>query len=226
MPPFSKKPFTHGFGRIPSPPDSRDYKMAAAVAELEKLPRPEKTWHSDKVLNQGKTVHCVGFSWAGWGISMPVEDPWSDAMGHEIYRACKVVDREPTAENGSTVRSGAKVMRKRGKISSYFFSYSIDEAADYVAKYGPVVLGTNWYEGMNSPSLFSGRIRPTGQIVGGHAYLWIGVTKTEAIFRNSWGIGWGKSGDARMLLTDLKYVFRDRGEACAATERALSIGGR
>ena len=183
--------------------------------------------HDHSYVADGVGVHnCVGFSWAGWGIAMPEEDPWSDAMGHDIYKACKVIDREPGAENGSTVRSGAKVMQKRGKIATYFFASSIDEAADYVARFGPVVLGTNWYAGMNTPSLFSGSIRPIGKIVGGHAYLWLGVTKTEAIFRNSWGTGWGKNGDARMLLTDLKAVFRDRGEACAATERMLSIGGQ
>jgi hypothetical protein len=205
----------HGLGRLPSPPDGRDYKMAAALKALDKIaaPRPVKTWHSDKVLNQGQTPHCVGFSWAGWGIATPIE------------AACKTLDGEPGAQNGSTVRSGAKVMATRNKIKTYFFANTIDEAADYVARYGPVVLGTAWYQGMYKPSLFNNIIRPTGKLLGGHAYLWIGVDKTYATIRNSWGIDWGKSGDARIPLNDLKKIFSRDGEACAATERALNIGG-
>jgi hypothetical protein len=213
----------HGLGRRPSSPDKRDFKMSDAVNVLEKLtpPRPVKTWHSDRVLNQGETPHCVGFSWAGWGIAMPVEDPWNNPMGHNIYAACKILDGEPGEQNGSSVRTGAKVMMQRGKIGTYFFASSVDEAANYVARYGPVVLGTDWYTGMSYPSTFGGVIKPTGKIEGGHAYLWLGVDSNYAIIRNSWGVGWGKSGDAKILLTDLKRVFAHDGEACAATEKVL-----
>lgn len=218
----------HGLGRLPSPPDKRDFKMADAVRELDKVvaPRPVKTWHSDKVLDQGQTPHCVGFAFAGWGIAMPVEDPWGNPMGHDIYASCKVLDKEPGAQNGSTVRTGAKVMALRKKISTYYFAKSIDEAANYVARYGPVVLGTAWYQGMYTTGLFNNIIRPTGKLLGGHAYLWIGVDKNYATIRNSWGTSWGKGGDARIALGDLKRLFANGGEACAATERMLSIGGR
>jgi hypothetical protein len=218
----------HGLGRVPSPPDKRDFKMSAAIKELEKLlpPRPVKTWHSDKVLDQGETPHCCGFAWAGWGIATPVEDPWWDAMGHDIYAACKVLDGEPGKQNGSTIRSGVKVMVKRKKVSTYFFAHSIDEAANYVACFGPVVLGTVWYEGMFKTGLFNNIITPTGKIVGGHAYLWIGVDATYALIRNSWGTDWGKGGNARISLTNLKKLFEMDGEACAATERVLDIGGK
>jgi hypothetical protein len=215
----------HGFGRTPSPKDERDFKMAAAVHVLEALPRPEKTWHSDLVLNQGSTPHCVGFSWAGWGISTPVEDKWSNAEGHSIYAACKVLDGEPGEENGSSVRIGAKVMKQRSRIGTYFFASDVEEAADYVARFGPVVLGTDWYEGMSDPIHASGVMRPTGEVVGGHAYLWIGVTAAYAIIRNSWGVDWGVAGESRIKLTDLQKVFSNQGEAAAATETPLNISG-
>jgi len=217
----------YGLGRLPSPRDPRNYRMADAVRELEKLcvPRPVKQWASKKVLNQRLSVHCVGFSWTAWGIAEPVEDLWSNVMGHNVYYACKAVDGEPGAENGSTVRSGAKVLAARGRIGSYFFATSVDEALDYLARFGTVVFGTIWTQGMFKPSLLSKVIRPTGVVKGGHAWLAKGVDAKYVTIRNSWGTEWGCGGDARLAIADLKAIFKAGGEACAATERALPIGG-
>lgn len=217
----------YGMGRLPSPPDARDYPMKAAMVELEKVtpPRPVKAWHSDRVLDQLRTAHCVGFSWTAWGIACPVEDQWTNVMGHSIYRACKVLDGEPNGENGSTVRSGAKVMRARGRLGTYFFAHSVDEALTYLAAFGPVVFGTVFTEGMCKPSFFGKVIRPTGKVVGGHAWLAIGVDAKYVTIRNSWGTGWGNGGDARIAIKDLEDVYMSGGEACAASERPLAIGG-
>jgi hypothetical protein len=214
----------YGFGRIPSPEDKRDYRMAAAVPYLEAVKRADKIWYSGRTLNQGDTPHCVGFSWAGWGISLPVQDDFTDATGHQIYAACKKIDGHPLA-SGSSIRAGAKVMKAAGRIGTYFFSYDVAEAADYVSKYGPVVLGTNWYYGMNTPNPTTFEIVPTGRIVGGHAYLWLGVKGHFAIIRNAWGTGWGNHGNAKISLSNLAKLLADRGEACAATEKPLPIGG-
>jgi hypothetical protein len=215
----------YGLGRLPSPPDARDFLMADAVRHLTPAPRPVKKWHSDRVLNQGTTPHCVGFAWAGWGISDPVEDKWTDCMGHSIYRECKVLDGDPGAENGSTVRSGAKVMVRRKRVGTYFFAQSVDEALDYLARYGTVVFGSVWTEAMFNPSHFTHVIRPTGKVVGGHAWLAIGVDSRFVTIRNSWGTDWGRGGEARITITDLKAIFKQGGEACAATEKPLPIGG-
>jgi hypothetical protein len=214
-------------GRLPSPPDARDYLMVDAVRELERLPRPAKRWQiSGSALDQLKTPHCVGFSWCAWGISAPVEQTtWGNAMGHDIYAACKVIDGEPGRENGSTLRSGAKVMKARKRISTYFFAHSVHEALDYVARFGPVVFGTVFTEGMCKPSFFGKIIRPTGKVVGGHAWLAIGVDGKYVTIRNSWGTGWGKGGEARISIADLEDVYMSGGEACAASELALPIGG-
>ena len=215
----------YGLGRLPSPRDPRDYLMADAVRELEKLPtaRPVKRWASKKVLNQGVAPTCVGHAWAGWGIAEPVEDPWCDLTARDIYRACKALDGNN--EPGSTVRSGAKVMTRRDNVKTYFFAASVDEALDYLARFGTVVFGTVWTQGMFKPSLIGKVIRPTGPVKGGHAWLALGVDSRYVTIRNSWGTDWGCRGDARIAIADLKAIFKQGGEACAATERALPIGG-
>ena len=215
----------YGMGRLPSPPDARDYSMRAAIPFLTPAPRPVKRWYSQRVLDQKMTPRCVGYSWAGWGIAQPVEDPWTNCMGDSIYAACKVIDGEPGAQNGSTLRSGAKVMKQRKRIATYFFAHSVHEALDYVARFGPVVFGTVFTEGMCKPSFFGKIIRPTGKVVGGHAWLAIGVDAKYVTIRNSWGTDWGKGGDARISIADLEDVYMSGGEACAASELALPIGG-
>jgi hypothetical protein len=199
--------------------------MSAAVAELEKVyvPRPVKLWHSDKVLDQLKTPHCVGFSWAGWGISSPVEDDWNNTHGHDIYSRCKQIDGFP-GKDGSTVRAGAKVLRAMGRLGTYFFAGSVDEALDYLSKFGPVIFGTIWTEGLFKPTWIGKTIRPTGKVLGGHAWLAIGVDVSYVTIRNSWGTDWGKGGDARISITDLRAIWKAGGEACAGTEKPLPIG--
>jgi hypothetical protein len=216
--------FAHGLGRLESPPDPRDYRMADAVAVLEKELRAPRTWHSDRVLDQHESPHCVGFAWAAWGIATPVEDNWRDPVGHSIYAKCKVLDGEPGAENGSTVRSGAKVMQAAGRIGTYFFASGVDEACDFIARFGPVVFGTVWTEGMFKPSPIRAIVAPGGKVVGGHAWLGIGVDSSRVKIRNSWGSGWGAYGDAWIRIRDLRAIFGNGGEACAATEKPLPIG--
>ena len=221
---MSRRLELHGLGRLPSEPDSRDYRMSDALAGLQQLELPERIWHSDTVLNQLLEPACTGFAWAGWGICVPVEDPWTNAMGTSIYAAAKRIDGYPEAA-GSTVRAAAKVMLTRGHFKSYFFASDILEAARYVGRYGPVVLGTDWYAGMMKPSRLLHILPVTGAVVGGHAYLWVGLRRIGkviyAVILNSWGAAWGKNGYALIALSDLIAIFRNRGEACAASELVL-----
>jgi hypothetical protein len=188
------------------------------------VPRPVKLWSSRKVLDQLKTPHCVGFSWAGWGISSPVEDDWNNCTGHDIYSRCKQIDGFPE-KDGSTVRAGAKVMKLMGRLGTYFFARDVDEALDYVARFGPVVFGTIFTEGMCKPSLIGGIIRPTGKVIGGHAYDIVGVDNQYATIKQSWGEKHGKGGYVRLAIADLKAIWKAGGEACAGTEKPLPIGG-
>ena len=217
----------HGLGRLPSPPDDRDYSLAALVSALEEGTAATKVWASDRVLDQGGEPSCVGFAWAGWGICLPTASEYTDADGRAIYRECKAIDGDDAG--GSTLRSGAKAMRARGRIDRYYFAHSVSEAADFVLRFGSIILGIDWYEGFNAPDE-NGIIRRTGLVVGGHCILWTGVVimggKMYAVLRNSWSAKWGLGGDCYLLLDELEDVFASQGEAAAATEVLTPIAAR
>jgi hypothetical protein len=207
----------YGLGRVPSEPDDRDYDMGLLLA-AEPL-RSYQLWHSDRVLNQGKTPHCVGFGWAGWGICTPVESQYDNTTAHKVYRAAKVVDGDPAGENGSSVKSGAKAMKGYGRIKSYYFG-TFSQAKEFVSNHGSVVIGIPWTEGMFQPDSYF-VIHPTGGVSGGHCLLWVGLDGDCAILLNSWGTGWGDGGYCKILLSDLEALIRNNGEACAAVENPI-----
>ena len=212
----------HGLGRKPSPPDDRDLKMKDAVRFLEAGHIKPNQWVDYAVLDQGQTPHCVGFGSSGLLASTPVPvSGITNKTADALYYACKKKDGEPGAEDGSTVRTAAKVLKDQKRIGAYFFADSVDEAAAYVSVHGPVVLGIDWYNSMFTPDP-NGIVKPTGGIAGGHCVLWYGVDANYATIRNSWGPTWGTRGDCRILLTDLSNIFKDNGEALAATETAVA----
>lgn len=178
-------------------------------------------WGDDARLNQGRTGHCVGFGWAGWGDSLPVRDSYTDADANAVYYAAKVIDGEPGQENGSTVRSGAKAMQQRGRLSAYAFAASVDEVK-VALRSGPVVFGTDWTQDMFKPDAH-GLVSPTGPIAGGHCYLCIGYDPEQGVFRfrNSWGAEWGLNGDFLVHEDDAAKLLAQQGEACVAVELPL-----
>jgi hypothetical protein len=88
-----------------------------------------------------------------------------------------------------------------------------------------VVLGTNWYSSFARPDREGiVRIEPKAKVVGGHAYLLRGVDTRRALARcaNSWGDGWGLSGEFLLPFRDLERLILEDGEACSAVEKRLA----
>jgi len=66
----------------------------------------------------------------------------------------------------------------------------------------------------------NGFIRPTGRLLGGHAFLVLAVniTKEFVTMKNSWGSEWGDNGRANIRFDDLQLLLKECGEACLGIE--------
>lgn len=257
----------HLLGRLPSPPDPRDFKLAdfkdaspldvalakllasnrvapatknfgkAVVAYINAMNPPEPPpvpvpdpsqevfWTNPRpLLNQEDTPHCVGFSGAHWGNTLPVGNVFETSDGHAMYYECKVLDGEPGAENGTYIRTLAKVLTNRQRVGAYAFAEKVTELRDWVRTQGPVIVGTTWYDDMFFPDA-QGFVTPTGPVAGGHAYLLVGDkpgspsgTPGYFTFLNSWGKEWGQQGYFKISHEDFQTLLDDYGEACVTLE--------
>jgi hypothetical protein len=215
-----------GMGRIFSfDPQDQNFLMAAA-APLE-VTRPAAFWEIGPTLNQRDTFECTAYS----GEALLMAGPIKNSMyltPNQLYRLNQMND-EWTGENyhGSSVRATMKVLQAAGFIKEYVWAYEADTVRRWLLMKGPVILGTNWYTGMNVPDRKTGFIRPTGRPVGGHAYFIWGADdritcpdKTKGAFRilNSWGDGWGVKGRAWLSYKDADGLIKNHGEAVTPVE--------
>jgi hypothetical protein len=211
-----------GLGRNQSPLDIKDYKLASFMPKQFGDLSGSNYWpFNAEPLDQGDYGHCCGFGGADFGINFPVEDTYTNQTGHDFYYMCKIIDSEPKQENGSTVRSVAKVLQQVGRISNYAFASSTDEISYWLLNKGPVIAGTTWTQDMFTPDE-NNIIHPTGKVAGGHCYL---LNEKKGNFygiQNSWDSRWGVSGKAYISIDDFAILFRSGGEVLAAVENPIS----
>lgn len=211
------------FGRIESPYDVRDYDLEDFMCELPCSASfwtpQERMWEFPKEsLDQEDTSHCVGYSGASWGISLPIFTPFENKDGERFYRECKQLEGNPNSESGAYVRSIAKVLKNNKHLKNYAFAQNIDDIRWWLLHKGPVIVGTIWTEGMMDPD-DNNIIFPTGKNLGGHAYVLTEVTNDGYFgLQNSWGADWGDNGKAYIAINDFEEIFKKRGEAIAAVE--------
>jgi hypothetical protein len=219
----------HSLGRVYIE-DKRDlnYLIKNNQRTLQQISTPPKVltqrywdangWWGD----QGNTPQCVGYSWSHWLEDGPVQQSGIPPIINpfDIYKNAQKLD-EWYGENydGTSVRGAVKYLKNIGKVKSYYWAFDIQTLSETILKLGPVVVGTNWYNGMFYPNK-NGLIKIGGQMVGGHAYLINGVdTKTKQFrIKNSWGKSWGKGGHAFISFNDMSRLIKENGEICLAIE--------
>lgn len=201
------------------------WRWLKGILSPQPIPQPTgKIWSDAVVLDQGAYGTCVGNGWAGWGDCNPIEDHYDEIDARAIYEEATAIDNgkpDKTYQLGASVRSGAKAMQNRKRLSAYAFASSIDEIIQWIDLRGPVVIGSDWDNSMFSPNS-KGFVSPDGNVAGGHCYLMLGYDPVTRVFefRNSWGSGWGQSGSFYMTQADVQTLVFDRstGEACFAIE--------
>jgi hypothetical protein len=183
-------------------------------------PDQDRLWDAPFQLDQGDFPHCVGFGWAGWGNTAPVMDRFGDDDGHAIYYEAKVIEGRPGEEDGAYTQDGAKAMKARGRLTTYAYAETVEEALVHLREKGPLVIGTDWTSDMFNPDE-NGFVRPTGNNEGGHCYLLNGVEGDVLTFKNSWGNSFGVNGSFRMMRDDFRDLMDDYGEIIASVELPL-----
>jgi len=220
-----------GLGRRYSPDENdKRYMMRKALMPFTETVA-EKYWDDWYWWgNQIESSECVGYSWAHWLEDAPVihdhsVTPPPVVAPDYLYNEAKLVDEwEGEDYEGTSVRAGAKVLQALGYIEQYVWTWDVEDIAHAILTVGPVVVGTEWFDDMFSPDEL-GVIRPGGPVVGGHAYLINGYSKTTQLFRikNSWGKEWGANGYAYISYNDLDFLLHREGEACLALELAILV---
>lgn len=206
-------------------PRSRSYPIRALV---EGKPQRSYTWRVGAWLDQGNQGSCVGHAWAHELVARPAVCPVDGYLARSIYYEAQQIDQWPGGDYsgaqpvyaGTSVLAGAQVCQKLGYFAEYRWAFGLEDLILALGYAGPAVLGINWYEAMANP-VADGRIRPHGDLFGGHAILAysVNVRQAKVWLWNSWGANWGVDGACYLSFDDLDKLLHEDGEACIPVNR-------
>lgn len=225
------------FGRLVAtdPRDERFLMRDILPRDISSIATREfRYWWTGVACDQGFTSQCVAYAGGHWLQAGPITNSLPSLKKEwlgSLYEECQKNDEWPGEDyDGTSVRALMKIFKMRGYISEYRWEYGANLIAAWVVEKGPVILGTDWHEGMmgdDTAAMRSDFIRVTGPSIGGHAYLVRGVNYRKkcpdgsvGAFRimNSWGRGWMDNGFAWISFKDVDILMSNYGEAAAATE--------
>lgn len=148
-----------------------------------------------------------------------------------LYSAAETIDGDgpyPPNDNGSSGLSVAQAAKNGGWISSYVHCNGLQDILDALSSGSPVIVGTNWYDSMDSPDA-NGlvTISPNAQVRGGHEYLArkIDVDKQLLGFDNSWGAGFGVNGSFWYSWSDMDRLLAEQGDATVSVPAGVPTAG-
>lgn len=189
-----------------------------ATPQLEKA-RTSKYWNDSAWWgDQGDAPACTAFAlchaMADGPVTHPGQNPLDDPMA--VYAAIVARDRAAGRyyADGATSLAMAQEAVARGWIGEFRWGYTLADALAALDA-GPILLGIDWYEGMDYPDKAYGIIRATGRIRGGHEIECNGKDLAKGFVRvkQSWTRRlYGKNGHAYMPLEDLETLIADGGD--------------
>lgn len=184
-----------------------------------------KTWRRyGAVLDQGNLGSCTGNAMTHALNSKPLHvkgaTVWKQAQAVMLYSAATSLDEfdgsYPPDDTGSSGLGVCKAAVNMGLITRYDWAFGFDHTLETLMS-GPVLVGTNWYDGMFYPNS-SGVVSISGSIAGGHEYLLVGVHPKKQLltFQNSWSDAWGVKGRFFMTYDTFKRLLNEQGDAVIA----------
>ncbi len=204
------------YGALPVsvPPEEIGFPRATA----EQTTTVYRNYELGKVLDQGSSYACVGYSLA----ALLQADPFRQSLDpKKIYQGARELDNTPG--EGVALDKGVLYLKQRGYIEGIYWTTSPSELVDYINTVSPVILGTPWFSSMDKPQK-DGRILVKGDYVGSHAYMgfrWDGENKRLWIV-NSYGSEWGLDGTGYITYNDLGKLLKKDAIACALLEKRPS----
>lgn len=176
------------------------------------------------ILDQGNVGSCTGNEQVGAlgtgnvFLALPAGHPALDEkLAVKIYSGAETIDGDgpyPPNDNGSSGPSAAKVAKNLGLISGYKHCFSLADVLDALET-GPVGIGSNWYDSMDSPdSNGLVAISPGASVRGGHEYLCRGKDMTAKVVHldNSWGTSYGVNGSFTYSFDTLERLLGEQGD--------------
>jgi hypothetical protein len=186
---------------------------------------------SISVLDQGQLGSCTGNAAIGALATAPLVAAYNAVVAAtpttytlnepgavRVYSAAEVLDGGagyPPEDEGSSGQSVAEVLRRARLISGYTHCLTLQDTLSALQA-GPLLFGTNWYDGMFTPAT-DGRVRPTGSVAGGHEVELFGVdvAQQQLWFYNSWGASWGLNGTFYLTYADFSRLLAEQGDIVA-----------
>lgn len=213
---------THALGRLVDHDErSRLYQVARAV-----VPRSVLWAHHAPVLDQGESSSCTGNATAQllntdfFAAARKSRGYLRESDALEIYQLATRLDgiannTAPPHDDGSSGLGAAKAGKKLGYFTGYKHAFGFNHFCAALQTQ-PVIVGTDWYEGMFTPDK-TGTVTIQGAVAGGHEYLALGISyETQTLtFLNSWGSSWADGGRFHMSFTTFSQLLANQGDATA-----------
>ncbi|MEU5258065.1 P-loop NTPase fold protein [Amycolatopsis sp. NPDC021455] len=175
------------------------------------------------------TPAVVGFAWTHWLADRGVLLDGTDLdyeFAYSLFEAGRHLARIPEG-SGTYLWTCGAILKQRQVVEDCFYCPAPETFRLALLEQGPIVLGLNWYGGLDTPEEIEGRAVcriGDSSVRGGHAVLVNGIaldlelggTRGFVRFKNSWGRGWGDRGHALLSLEDLDRLLSEDGEAMLA----------